>query len=114
MSDNIKTQAFNWFLANPYVTLKMVASQFDVEYETVRDWAKTESWVTKRVLEQNADPSEEVTDQARGIRNVLYEAILSGEADAQDLAELVRSWKSLVPIRASKNDETVVDRDSLL
>jgi len=108
---DIKDRAFDWYTNNPLATLKDVGEEFNIPYETVRDWAKNEGWVSKRVMRGISHP-DQVIRQAEGIRNVLYEAIVSG--DARDLPDLVKAWKSTMDIQAPKEEEEFVDRDSLL
>lgn len=104
-------RAFDWYLANPLATLKDVSEEFEISYETIRDLAARESWVSKRVM-RGVVAEDQVVRQAEGIREVLYAAILSGPH--ADLPDLVKAWKSTIDIQQSKSEEETVDRDSLL
>lgn len=110
-SVDIKDQAFDWYIENRLATLRDVSEEFDIPYETVRDWAKNEGWVTKRVI-RGRPPADEVVRQADGIRSVLYEEIVSG--DARDLPDLVKAWLSTMTVQAPVEKDETVDRDSLL
>lgn len=107
----IKDRALEWYMENPLAILRDVSEEFEIPYETVRDWAKNEGWVSKRVL-RGTTPPDQVLRQAEGIRNVLYESIISGRAG--DLPDLVKAWKSTMDIQARPEEETLVDRDSLI
>lgn len=113
MADQVerKDQAFDWYVENPLATLKDVAEEFSIPYETVRDWAKNEGWITKRVMRGQA-PADEVVRQAEGIRAVLYEEIVSGAS--RDLPDLVKAWLSTMTVQAPVEKEETIDRDSLL
>jgi hypothetical protein len=110
-SVEIKGRALKWYIENPLATLRDVGEEFDIPYETVRDWGKNESWVSKRVL-RGTTPSDQVLKQAEGIRIALYEEILSGSN--RDLPNLVKAWKSTMDIQAAPEEEETVDRDTLL
>ncbi len=107
----VKDQAFEWYIGNQLATLRDVGEEFDIPYETVRDWAKSEGWVTKRVMYGRA-PADGVVRQAEGIRHVLYEEIVSG--DARDLPDLVKAWLSTMSVQAPPEKKETIDRDSLL
>ncbi len=108
----IKDRAFDWYLENPLATLRDVSDEFDIPYETVRDWSKRDGWVTKRVM-RGSVPPDQVVRQADGIREVLFEAILSSD-DLRGLPDLVKAWNSTLSVTSPPEREETIDRDSLL
>lgn len=106
----IKDRAFDWYVSNPLATLRDVSEEFEIPYETVRDWSKSEGWVSKRVM-MGHTPSDQIVRQAEGIRAVIYEAIVGG---GRDLPELVKAWKSTIDIQPPAEQEETIDRDRLL
>lgn len=108
----IKDRALEWYLRNPLAALRDVSEEFDIPYETVRDWSKQGGWVTKRVM-RGAVPPERILRQADGIREVLFDEITSSE-HTRELPDLVKAWKSTLDIHAPAEKEETIDRDSLL
>lgn len=108
----VKGRAFDWYLAHPIATLRDVAEEFSIPYETVRDWAKGEGWVNKRVINENMDV-DKMTAQAAGIRDVIYEEIVFTD-DTRGLPDLVKAWKSLTDVLPTKREEDSFDRDTIL
>lgn len=111
-SIDLKDRAFGWYLEHPLATLRDVAIEFEIPYDTVRDWSSNEGWVNRRAIKENTS-DDKVVAQAGGIRDVLYETIV-GDVSTSALVELVRAWKSITDIKPPKQEEEFYDRDSLL
>jgi hypothetical protein len=107
-----KDEIKEWFMQDPMRSLRNCADQFDVPYETVRDWGKKEKWYRERLRRSDlGELPEDVGEQAEAIRLVLVRRIIQG-IDSDSLSELIGSWLSIVAIRGQ--EEPGVDRDSLL
>ena len=95
--------------------LKEISNEFGVPYETLRGWAKQEGWHQKRILRQIGDElADDIIEQANIIRSVLFHRIISEDHDPDELAELVKSWRSLLGVRKTEEPEETFDRDVLL
>lgn len=108
-----KDRAREWYIENPLATLRDVATEFDVPYETVRDWSKSEGWQSQRILKGTID-DEQIMLQASGMRDVLYEEVVSGTLSAGEKADMVKAWLSLLKVRQPPEAEETFDRDTLL
>ena len=112
-SVEIRDRARQWYIDRPLATLRDVAGEFGIPYETIRDWSKTEGWSSRRILEGNMD-DEQALLEAGGMRNVIYETIASGDASSGDLPNLVKAWMALYSVRRPPETEEQFDRDALL
>ena len=104
----------DWYFSNPNVTLKDASDEFNIAYDTIRDWSDRGGWTTKREGLATIEMTAEVKDQADAIRNVIFQKIVLGELEAKDLSELVKSWKSMAAITTQNTEsEEFIDRDEL-
>lgn len=110
----LKDEVKEWFMQDPTRSFRNCANQFDVPYETIRDWGRKENWYRERLRHSElGELPESVGEQAEAIRLVLVRRIVLGlDLDSDSLSELIKSWHSIVTIRSS--EEPGVDRDSLL
>lgn len=115
MAEKVDTQdrARDWYIANPLATLRDVAEEFDMPYETVRDWSKNQGWHSQRILKGQIEDGQ-ILLQAAGMRDVLYEEVVSGDLGAREKTEVVKAWLSLLRVRQPVETEETFDRDSLL
>jgi uncharacterized protein YjcR len=115
MAEKVETKdrAREWYIDNPLATLRDVAAEFDLPYETVRDWSRNEGWHSRRVIQGEID-DEQITLQAAGMRDVLYEEIVSGNLGSGEKADMVKAWLSLLKVRRPPEQDDTIDRDSLL
>lgn len=115
MSTQVKQrdQAHDFFLSNSTATYMDVAKEFEIPYDTIKEWGKTEGWYFERTL-LNPE-SADISDQAERIRGVVFFRILE-DGDgmmAKDLSELVKSWAALAGFSRPPEEEGE-DRESLL
>lgn len=109
----LKDRARKFYAENPSATIKDVADEFSIPYETARDWAQTYSWTAERRRVGFGSP-DDIIDQAAGIRDVLYTQIVYGANSADDLVELVKAWKSTTAIQRAPEKEDEYDQNDLL
>lgn len=116
MAEHVETKdrARDWYIENPLATLKDVATEFDIPYETVRDWSKGEGWHSLRITRGKVVDDEQTILQAAGMRDVLYEEVVSGSLDSKEMSEAVKAWLSLLKVRSPPDRKEMVDRDTLL
>ena len=112
-SVDTKDRARQWYIDNPIATLRDVATQFDIPFETVRDWSKNEGWQSLRILRGGVEDGQ-ILLQAGGMRNVLYEEITSGSVEPKELPNMVKAWLALLQVREPPPKDETIDRDELL
>jgi hypothetical protein len=100
------------YLSDATLTLKDVADEVGVPYETVRDWSKNENWSTQRSLVDLAALDGDIFKQADAIRKRLFAEIVAGAVGGKDLVSLTDAWRSLIGIQAPTQEE--IRRDDLL
>ena len=115
MAEKVQTKdrARDWYIGNPLATLRDVATEFEVPYGTVRDWSRDEGWHSLRILKGEVD-DEQITLQAAGMRDVLYEEVVSGSLSASEKTGVVKAWLSLLQVRKPPETEDTVDRNAIL
>jgi hypothetical protein len=108
-----KEQVHDWFLNNPNADYRDAASEFEIPYDTVKEWGKTEGWYRERALLH--PESENIGEQAERLRGVVASRIMEeGETlHAKDLSELVKSWTALAAF-APPVEEEGEDREAIL
>ena len=115
MAEHVKERdrAREWYISNPLATLKDVSAAFEIAYETVRDWSRDEGWSSQRTMKGKGD-DEQIVLQAAGMRDVLYEEIMSGDLSPGEKADLVKTWLALRDIKKPPEREDTVDRNAIL
>lgn len=112
---DLKSRCRDWFMSNPTASYRDAAHEFDLDYETVKSWGKTDGWTTKRILSGVMDNyDQDVLNQAEGIRAVLFARIVASDGvSARDLSELVKTWQLISRMSDYSSDKDVLDRDEL-
>lgn len=110
---NLKDQVHDWFLSNLNADYRDAANEFDVSYDTVKEWGKTEGWYRERGLLH--PESDDIGRQADRLRGVVANRIMEDGEDvhAKDLSELVKSWTALAAFSPPPEEEGE-DREAIL
>lgn len=113
-SIELKDRAKQWYVENLWATMKDVAQEFGIPYDTVRDWAQDHSWTAARI-KSTANKSGDAAAQAAIIRSVLFAHIVSGDHNADSLVDLVRAWNSVATVvHGPVEKEELFDQSDIL